>query len=166
MKEEVANTNEETFVMSQKGFEEAKKKLEYLKTVKRKEISEKIKEAIAFGDLSENAEYDEAKNEQAFLESEIARLESQLKHVQIIDDSELTNDKVSVGSKVTVQNIDTKKKFVFSITGVLESDAIHGKISWKSPVGSALLNHKVGDVVEIKAPRGIIKYKILKIRKG
>ncbi len=164
MKEEIVD--KEAFMMSQKGFEEMKKKLEYLKTEKRKEVSEKIKQAIAFGDLSENAEYDEAKNEQAFLESEIVRLESELKHVQIIDHERLEIDRVNVGCKVLLEDISRKKKIKFYITGRLESDPLGGKISWKSPVGSALIGHKEGDTIDIKIPRGTTKYKILKIRKG
>ncbi len=162
--EEMVETD--SFVMSQKGYEELKKKLEYLKTEKRKEVSEKIKQAIAFGDLSENAEYDEAKNEQAFLESEIARLEAELKHAKIIDENEVGVDKVNVGCSVVVKDIDRKKKFTFYITGRLESDPLSGKISWKSPVGSALMGHKKGDTVEVKVPKGTVKYKILEIRKG
>ena len=162
--EEMVETD--SFVMSQKGYEELKKKLEYLKTEKRKEVSEKIKQAIAFGDLSENAEYDEAKNEQAFLESEIARLEAELKHAKIIDENEVGVDKVNVGCSVVVKDIDRKKKFTFYITGRLELDPLSGKISWKSPVGSALMGHKKGDTVEVKVPKGTVKYKILEIRKG
>ncbi len=165
MKEELTNETE-AFMMSKKGYEEMMKKLQYLKTVKRKEVSEKIKQAIAFGDLSENAEYDEAKKEQAFLESEIARLESELRHAEIIDEKELSTKKVSVGSKVTLEDIEKKKKITYYITGRLESDPLNGKISWKSPVGSALMGHKKGDIVEVKVPRGTIKYKIVKIQRG
>ncbi len=165
MKEEFVNETD-AFVMSKKGYEEMVKKLEYLKTVKRKEVSEKIKQAIAFGDLSENAEYDEAKKEQAFLESEIARLESELKHAEIIDEKGLSTSKVSVGCKVTLEDVAKKKKVQYYITGRLESDPLNGRISWKSPVGSALMGHKKGDIVEVKVPRGTIKYKIVKIQKG
>ncbi len=165
MKEEFVNETD-AFMMSKKGYEEMLKKLEYLKTVKRKEVSEKIKQAIAFGDLSENAEYDEAKKEQAFLESEIARLESELKHAEIIDEKGLSTSKVAVGCKVTLEDIAKKKKVQYYITGRLESDPLNGKISWKSPVGSALIGHKKGDIVEVKVPRGTIKYKIVKIQKG
>ncbi len=165
MKEEFVDETD-AFVMSKKGYEEMLKKLEYLKTVKRKEVSEKIKQAIAFGDLSENAEYDEAKKEQAFLESEIARLESELKHAEIIDEKGLSTSKVAVGCKVTLEDVAKKKKVQYYITGRLESDPLNGKISWKSPVGSALMGHKKGDIVEVKVPRGTIKYKIVKIQKG
>jgi transcription elongation factor GreA len=165
MKEEFVNETD-AFMMSKKGYEEMLKKLEYLKTVKRKEVSEKIKQAIAFGDLSENAEYDEAKKEQAFLESEIARLESELKHAEIIDEKGLSTSKVAVGCKVILEDLEKKKKVQYYITGRLESDPLNGKISWKSPVGSALIGHKKGDIVEIKVPRGTIKYKIVKIQKG
>ena len=165
MREEEMVEND-AFVVSQKGYEELRKKLEYLKTEKRKEVSEKIKQAIAFGDLSENAEYDEAKNEQAFLESEIVRLEAELKHAEIIDEAGLELDKVNVGCRVTVEDLSRKKKMKFFITGRLESDPLGGKISWKSPVGSALIKHKIGDVVEVKVPKGTVKYKILNIKKG
>jgi transcription elongation factor GreA len=165
MREEEILEND-AFVVSKKGYEEMIKKLEYLKTEKRKEVSEKIKQAIAFGDLSENAEYDEAKNEQAFLESEIARLEAELKHAEIIDEAGLETDKVNVGCKVTVEDLSRNKKLKFFITGRLESDPLSGRISWKSPVGSALMGRKIGDTVEVKIPRGSVKYKILKIQKG
>ncbi len=156
----------EVFMISSKGLEEMIKKLEYLKTEKRKEVSEKIRQAILLGDLSENAEYDEAKKEQAFLESEIIRLESELKYAKIIDRDDVRTDKVNVGCSVLLEDTSCKKKKKFHITGRIESDPLRGKISWKSPVGSALIGHKTGDTVEVKIPKGMAKYKILEIRKA
>ncbi len=163
-KEEVMN--EKKFFLSKKGFNEMKQKLEYLKSVKRKEISEKIKQAIAFGDLSENAEYDAAKKQQAFVENEIARLESELLHAEIIDEENILTDQVKVGCKVTVKNMDNKKVSKFVITGTFESDPEKHKISWVSPVGSGLIGHKINETVAIKIPKGTIKYKIINIEKG
>lgn len=162
-KEEIMNGKK--VFLSKKGFNEMKRRLEYLKSVKRKEVSEKIKQAIAFGDLSENSEYDAAKNEQAFLENEIARLESELSQAEIIDEGNIVTDEVKVGCKVTVKNMDNKKAYKFVITGTFESDPEKHKISWVSPVGSGLIGHKVGEIVSIEVPKGTIKYKIIKIEK-
>jgi len=163
-KEEVMNGKR--VFLSKKGFNEMKQKLEYLKSVKRKEISEKIKQAIAFGDLAENAEYDAAKEQQAFIENEIARLESELSQAEIIDEESIVTDQVKVGCKVTVRNMNNKKMSKFVITGTFESDPENHKISWTSPVGSGLIGHKIGETVAIKIPKGTIKYKIIKIEKG
>jgi transcription elongation factor GreA len=153
-------------LISKQGYEDLQKRLDYLKTVKRQEISEKIKQAIAFGDLSENAEYDAAKQEQAFIESEIAELEAVLARTELINEQLVETDKVNVSCKVTLKNVDTKEKVVYYITGPMEADPDSGKISWISPVGQGLMSHKVNDVVEIKIPKGVIHYKIMKIEKG
>jgi len=163
-KEEVMNN--EKFFLSKKGFDEMMQKLDYLKRVKRREVSEKIKQAIAFGDLSENAEYNEAKKEQAFIESEIARLESELSHAEIINEDSVTTDRVKVGCKVTVKDVNSKRTSTFFITGRFESDPENHKISWVSPVGEGLIGHKINEDVTIKVPKGIIKYKIISIEKG
>jgi transcription elongation factor GreA len=163
MREEEQN---EKILISRHGYEELVKRLEYLKTVKRAEVSEKIKQSIAFGDLSENAEYDSAKQEQAFLESEIADIEAQIAKAEIIDEKAVETDKVNVGCKVELRNVDLKTKIVFHITGPLEADPDNSRISWTSPVGQGLMGHKVGDIVEISVPKGKVRFKIVKIERG
>ncbi|MGB9694841.1 MAG: transcription elongation factor GreA [Caldisericaceae bacterium] len=153
-------------LISKQGLEDLQKRLDFLRTVKRQEISEKIKQAIAFGDLSENAEYDAAKQEQAFIESEIAELEGVLARTELIDEHLVETDKVNVGCKVTLKNVETKEKVIYYITGPMEADPDNNKISGSSPVGQGLMGHKVNDIVEIKIPRGIVSYKIMKIEKG
>lgn len=151
------------YVITYSGVKKLEEELQYLKTTKRKEITEKIKVALSFGDLSENSEYDEAKNDQAFLEGKIAQIENMLKNAVIIDESELNNDVVSVGSKVKVMDYEFDEEVLFSIVGSAEADPMENKISNESPVGSALIGKKVGDVVEVQVPDGVNKYKILDI---
>ncbi len=155
---------EEKFFLTKKGFEELMRKLDYFKRVKRQEVSEKIRQAIAFGDITDNAEYNTAKDEQAFLESEIENLELELSHAEIIEN--VSSDTVKVGTKVTVKDSNSKKTSTFIITGRLESDPENHKISWASPIGEGLIDHKVNDTVAIKVPKGVVKYKIVKIEKG
>ncbi len=154
----------EIFV-TEEGLKKLEEELEYLKTVERKKIAEKIKTAVSFGDLSENSEYDEAKNEQAIIEARIAELEEQLKNVRIVDASALTNDIVRVGLSVKLKNVDTGESEEYRIVGVTEADPFEGLISDESPIGKALLGQKVGTVVEVEIPLGIVKYKITKISK-
>ncbi|MFL0252120.1 transcription elongation factor GreA [Clostridium neuense] len=151
------------YVITYSGVKKLEEELQYLKTTKRKEITEKIKLALSFGDLSENSEYDEAKNDQAFLEGKIAQIENMLKNAVIIDESELKNDIVSVGSKVKVMDYEFDEEVLFSIVGSAEADPMENKISNESPVGSALIGKKVGDVIEVQVPDGVNKYKILDI---
>lgn len=151
------------YVITYSGVKKLEEELQYLKTTKRKEVTEKIKLALSFGDLSENSEYDEAKNDQAFLEGKIAQIENMLKNAVIIDESELNNDVVSVGSKVKVMDYEFDEEVLFSIVGSAEADPMENKISNESPVGSALIGKKVGDVVEVQVPDGVNKYKILDI---
>lgn len=152
-------------IITDEGLKKLEQELEDLKTNKRKEIAEKIKVALSFGDLSENSEYDEAKNEQAIIEGRIAEIEAQLKNVRVLDESELSDGSVHVGSKVDVLNAATKKTATYRIVGSTESDPMSGKISDESPVGKALLGHVVGDVVEVEIPAGIINYEITAISK-
>jgi transcription elongation factor GreA len=151
------------YVITYSGVKKLEEELQYLKTTKRKEVTEKIKLALSFGDLSENSEYDEAKNDQAFLEGKIAQIENMLKNAVIIDESELNNDIVSVGSKVKVMDYEFDEEVLFSIVGSAEADPMENKISNESPVGSALIGKKVGDIVEVQVPDGVNKYKILDI---
>lgn len=153
------------YEFTKNGLEEAKQKLETLKTVTRKEVSEKIKEARSFGDLSENAEYDEAKNEQAEVEAEIMKLEEMIKYAKIVDEDNSKSDVVTPGSIVTIHDMEMDEDDVFTIVGSMEADLAAGKLSYESPVGAALLNKKVGDTVEVKATDEIATFKILKIEK-
>ena len=150
------------FFMTKKGYDEAVARLEYLSTVKRAEIVAAIQEARSHGDLSENAEYDAARNAQAANEGEIAELDYKIKHAEIIEENDDTSV-VHIGSKVTVYDSDLEEEATYSIVGTTEADAMRGIISNESPVGAALLRHKKGDVVTVKAPDGEYQLKILKI---
>jgi len=152
----------EIFV-TEEGLKKLEEELEYLKTVRRKEITEMIKTAKSFGDLSENSEYDEAKNEQAITEARIAELEEQLKNVQLVDATALANDVVRVGLTVKIKNMDDGSTAEYRIVGVTEADPFEGLISDESPIGKALLGKKVNSVVEVEIPLGTVKYKIMKI---
>ena len=144
--------------------DEGLKKLEAeLKSVKRKEIADKIKVALSFGDLSENSEYDEAKNEQAIVEARIATLEQMLKNVKVLDEADLSSDMVHVGSRVKVYDMEFEEEVLYQVVGSTESDPVQGKISDESPVGKALLGHKAGDIVEVETPSGSAKYEILEL---
>lgn len=150
--------SEQQFIMTQKGYDEAVQRLKYLQTVKRQEIVERIAEARSHGDLSENAEYDAARNEQAANEGEIVDLDYKIKNAVIIEASSDTSF-VHIGSKVRVYDEDLDEEEVYEITGTTESNAMENKISNESPVGAALLKRKVGDVVKIVAPDG--EYKLV-----
>ena len=152
----------EQFVMTQKNFDDLKKELEYLVKTKRPEIIERIAEARSHGDLSENAEYDAARNEQASNEGEIAELEYKIRNAEIIEESE-DNSLVHIGSVVTVYDEDMEERTVYTIMGTTEADAMKGIISNESPVGAALLRRKKGETVTVKAPNGEYRLKILKI---
>lgn len=151
--------------MTYEGVKKLEEELEYLKTVKRKEITEKIKVALGYGDLSENSEYDEAKNEQAFVEGRIITLENMLRNATIVDESEIPSDVVSVGSKVRVKDYEFDEEVEYTIVGSAEADPMSYKISNESPVGKALIGKKVGDIVEVAVPGGVNKFEILEIRR-
>lgn len=140
-------------VMTRAGLEALESELEELKTVRRKDVAEKIKVARGFGDLSENSEYDEAKNEQGFIESRIAQLEAMLKHARVIDNDELSLEQVSVGTHVKIEDEDGEVE-EYDITGSTEADPLNGKISDESPVGHALLGKAVGEEAEVLLPAG------------
>ena len=152
----------EQFIMTQKGYDDAVKRLKYLQTEKRQEIVDRIAEARSHGDLSENAEYDAARNEQAANELEIADLDYKLKNAVILEENNDTTS-VHIGSKVRVYDADLDEEEVYEITGTLESNAKENKISNESPVGAALLRHKVGDTVKVNAPDGEYKLVIKEI---
>jgi transcription elongation factor GreA len=150
------------FFMTQKGYDEAVERLKYLQTIKRQEIIERIAEARSHGDLSENAEYDAARNEQSANEGEIVELDYKIKNATIIEENDDTSF-VHIGSKVKVYDYDLEEEDTYELTGTTESDAMNNKISNESPVGAALLKHKVGDEVTINAPDGAYKLKIIEI---
>ena len=150
-------------IMTQEGFDGLKKELNELRTVKRADISEKIRVARGFGDLSENSEYDEAKNEQAIIEARISQLEAQLAHVKIVDQATLDTDVVSVGCKVEVFDMDFEETMHYRLISSVESSQSDETITDESPMGEALLGHRVGDEVEVKAPSGSFMVKILSI---
>ncbi|MCX7749420.1 MAG: transcription elongation factor GreA [Clostridia bacterium] len=152
-------------VLTYEGLKKLEEELDFLKSVKRREVAERIKQALSFGDISENSEYDEAKNEQAHLEGRILQIESMLKHAKVIDEDEVTTDSVSLGSKVKLLDIEFDEEVEYSIVGSTEADPANHKISNESPVGSALIGKKSGDIVEVAAPDGIVKFKILEIYK-
>lgn len=145
------------------GLNKLENELDELKTVKRREVAERIKQALAFGDISENSEYDQAKNEQAQLEDRIAKLEMILRNARLIDDEDITTDVVSIGSKVVVKDLEYDEEMAYTIVGSAEADPYEGKISNESPVGSALLGKKQEEIVEVHVPDGVIKYQILNI---
>lgn len=150
-------------VMTKEGLEELKKELEHLKTVTRKEVAEKIKQARSYGDLSENSEYDEAKNEQAEVESRINDIENTLKYVKIISEEDIVADEVSPGCKVRILDIEEDDELEYTIVGTAEADPSKMKLSYDSPVGKALLHKKVGETVMVSTPGGEIPFKILEI---
>lgn len=152
-------------LITYEGVKKLEDELENLRTVKRREITEKIKSAISFGDLSENSEYDDAKNEQAFVEGRIVQLENMLKNVTIVDESEIPSDIVSVGSIVKIKDYDFDEEVEYHIVGSAEADPINNKISNESPVGKSLLNKRIDDIIEVRIPDGVSRYKILSIRK-
>lgn len=156
-------SEQKKFVMTYEGVKKLENELEHLKTVKRKEITEKIKVALGYGDLSENSEYDEAKNEQAFTEGRILQLENMLKNAEVVDESEIPSDVVAVGAKVKVKDYGFDEEVVYTIVGSAEADPMEFKISNESPVGAGLIGKKVGDIVEISVPDGVSKYEVLEI---
>ena len=150
-------------IMTVEGLKKIEDELEYLKTVRRKEVAEKIKAALAFGDISENSEYDEAKNDQADLEKRIMKLEGLLSNAKLIDESEIKTDEVSIGSIVHVKDLEFDEIMEYTIVGATEADPYENKISNESPVGRALIGKKVGDVIEVQVPDGFAKFEIEKI---
>jgi transcription elongation factor GreA len=150
-------------ILTQGGLEKLEKELEHLKSVKRREVAARIKTAISFGDISENSEYEDAKNEQAFIEGRIITLEKMLRNVRLIDDAETSPDKVGIGSRVLLKDLEYDEDFEYTIVGSAEANPAENKISNESPVGKAILNKKIGDVVEVTVPAGVLKYQIVQI---
>jgi len=153
---------EKKILLTQDGYDKLVEKLEYLKSVRRIEISERLKAAIALGDLSENSEYDDAKNEQGRLEAEIRELEAKINSSDIIHGVS-AGDTISIGSKIVIRETDSDETETYMIVGSTEADPDDGKISNESPIGAALIGHSAGEVVQIHAPVGVIEYEIVKI---
>jgi len=151
------------YIMTYEGVKKLEKELEMFKTVKRKEITEKIKVALGYGDLSENSEYDEAKNEQAYVEGKIVQLETMLKNASVIDESEISSDIVSIGCVVKVYDYEFDEQVDYHIVGSTEADPLNFKISNESPVGKALIGHEVNEEVVAIVPNGTSKFKIVRI---
>ena len=161
----MGNIQDDNFTLvTKEGLKKLKVELETLKTIKRKEVADRLKEAISFGDLSENSEYEEAKNEQAFVEGRIIELEGKVKSAKIIDEKKKVAV-VQIGTKVVIKNIVGKDvvEEVYVIVGSTEVDPFDSKISNESPVGAALLEHKKGDIVKVETPSGVIEYEILRL---
>ena len=156
---------EKEVLLTQEGYDNLEKEVEYLRTEKRAEIAERIKVALGFGDLSENSEYDEAKNAQAENEIKIAELENKLRYAKIIDEKDIDTETVQVGNIVKVLDMEFDEKIEYTIVGSTEVNLAENKISNESPLGAALLGAKKNNVVEVNAPAGIMKYKILSIKK-
>lgn len=154
---------EKEVILSKEGYKELEERLNYLKDEKRHEVALKIKAAREFGDLSENAEYDEAKQEQGFIEGEIREIEYKLKNALIFDDDTKTKDTVSLGSKVKVYDSDFDEEVEYIIVGSEEVDLDNNKISNESPIGSALLGKKVGEIAKVKLPDGVVDLKVLEV---
>lgn len=140
--------------------------LENLKTVKRQEVADRLKQAISFGDLSENSEYEDAKNEQAFIEGRILTLEKMVRNAKIIEDDAVVQGIVSVGCTVTVKDIEFDEVVEYKIVGTVEADPMNNRISNESPVGRGILGHKAGEIVDVEVPAGILKYEILDVKNG
>jgi transcription elongation factor GreA len=154
---------EKKTMLTYEGLKRLEDELQELKVVRRKDVAAKIKEARSQGDLSENAEYDAAKEEQAEIEARIGLIEKMLRNAEVIDEDDIDVDAVSIGSKVTILDKEYDEEIEYLIVGSTEADPIGGRISNESPLGMALLDKKVGDNISVEAPDGVIKYKILNI---
>ncbi len=152
-------------ILTIEGLAKLEDELDFLKSKKRAEIAQRIKQALAFGDITENSEYDEAKNEQAFVEGRIVQIENILKTAKVIDDEDIQTDIVSVGCRVTLRDVELGDEVEYLIGGSAEADPINLKISNESPVGKALIGKTIGSIVDIIVPDGVIKYEILNIKK-
>ena len=151
-------------ILTRDGLLKLEQELEHLKTVRRKEFAERIKTAIDFGDISENSEYDDAKNEQAFIEGRIITLEKMLKNAKVIDKNNSDNKTVEIGDTVVLKDLEFDEDLEYTIVGYAESDPSKNKISNESPVGEAILGKEVGEEIEVEVPAGKIKYKIVEIK--
>jgi transcription elongation factor GreA len=151
-------------ILTPEGHEKLKEEIEHLSTIKRREVAERIKQAREFGDIAENSEYDDAKNEQAMLEHRIATLEDRLKSSRVVNKKEIPSGIVAVGTKVKLRDVDAKETIEYHIVGSAEANPAEHKLSNESPVGKAIIGKKKGETVEVSAPRGALKFKIMDIK--
>lgn len=164
VKESLQMTSKEV-ILTYDGLKKLEEELEFLKSVKRREVAERIKQALSFGDISENSEYDEAKNEQAHLEGRIVQVENMLKNAKVIDEDEVNTEVVSLGSKVLIKDMQEDDEVEYHIVGSAEANPTKFRISNESPVGMALIGRNIGSVVDVVVPDGVVQYKILQIHK-
>ncbi len=161
----MAEKEEREIILTKEGLAKLESELEILKSVRREEVAERIKQAIAFGDITENSEYEDAKNEQAFIEGRIMSLEQTLKKARLMEEGEIRTDVVSLGSRVKLKEMKSGREINVTLVSSVESKLRDGKISDESPVGKAIMGKTVKSTVAVEAPSGIIKYKILKVEK-
>jgi len=166
LRAEAYTVNDKEIVLTKEGLEKMERELDELKSVHRREVNDRIRQAKEFGDLSENAEYEDAKQEQAFTEGRIMKLESMIRNARLIDESEYAADEVHLGATVKVKDVKSNLSHEFWIVGSAEADPVNQRISNESPLGRALIGHKKGETVDVATPRGIVKYKIETIRRG
>ena len=155
--------SEKEIILTPDGLQKLERELEELKTVRRREVAARIKQAIEFGDISENSEYDDAKNEQAFIEGRIATLEKMLRNARVIDEESVDTNAVTVGAKVRLKDLERGEVFEYTLVGSAEADPASARISNESPVGKAIMGQRVGAIVEVNAPMGTLKYEIVSI---
>lgn len=158
--------NDKEIVLTPEGLEKLQNELDELKTVHRREVNDRIRQAKEYGDLSENAEYEDAKQEQAFIEGRILKLEGMIRNSRIIDESEYAADEVHLGATVKVKDLKNGEAYEFHVVGSAEADPTAKRISNESPLGRALIGHKKGETVDVSTPRGVVKYKIDAIKNG
>lgn len=152
-------------MLTEEGFEKLKQELEYLETEKRREVAKRIKVAREFGDISENSEYDDAKNEQAFVEGRIQEIKNMLNNAHVVKDDEVTDKKVNLGTTVMLNDLDNDEQISYTLVGSAEADPLNYKISNESPIGKAILGHAIGDQVKVETPAGEVNYEIISIKK-
>lgn len=158
--------NDKEIVLTAEGLSKIESELDELKTNHRREVNDRIRQAKEYGDLSENAEYEDAKQEQAFIEGRILKLEAMVRNARLIDESEYASDEVHLGAVVKVKDLKNNESYEFTIVGSAEADPPNHRISNESPLGSSLMGHKKGATVDVQTPRGVVKYKIEAIRNG
>jgi transcription elongation factor GreA len=158
--------NDKEIILTAEGLQKLQEELDELKTVHRKEVNDRIRQAKEYGDLSENAEYEDAKQEQAFIEGRILKLEGMIRNSKLLDESEYATDEVHIGATVKVKELKNGESYEFHIVGSAEADPTAKRISNESPLGRALIGHKKGETVDVSTPRGVVKYKIDGIRNG
>ncbi len=152
-------------MLTEEGFEKLENELEYLENEKRREVAKRIKVAREFGDISENSEYDDAKNEQAFVEGRIKEIKNMLNNAHVVKDEEITDKKVNLGTQVMLHNLDSDEKIRYTLVGSAEADPLNNKISNESPIGKSILGHAIGDQVKVDTPSGEVEYEIVSIKK-